>query len=161
STSTATANRCARTTCASRGSCASGWRLFPRGSAGREAARTSAVFVFGPRRAPGVGRRTGHAQHAQHAQRAFLAAALDAAVVAGHEHGFVEAYRAVEAARRIVAGAQLEVHARQPGDTRRLEQPFEHALADAEPAMRRAHREQNQVRALLAELHDREAGERI
>src|SRR6185436_5158664 len=81
-----------------------------------------------------VGHRSGNAQHAQHAQRAFLAAALDAAVVAGHEHGFVEAHRAIEAARRIVARAQLEMHARHAGDARRFEQPLQHALADAEPA---------------------------
>src|SRR5258708_11367299 len=141
-----TARAFSTTTCGVTRSCASGWRSFAE----------SLLAVFHARRAPRRGQRSGYAQHAQHAKRAFLAS-FAAAVVARHEHRLVEAHRAVEAPCGFVARAQLEVDARDAGAARRLEHPFEHALADARAAVRRAHREQHEMRALLAEFHDGEA----
>src|SRR5205085_2236089 len=148
-TSTATARASSTTTCAGRGSCASDWR----------SCRENLLAVFEPRRPPGGGQRPGNAQHAQHAQRPFLAA-FAAAVVTGHEHRLVEAHGAVETARRLVGGAQLEMNAGDAGAARRLEQPLEHALADAGAPVRRTHGEEHEMRALVAELHDGEAVDR-
>src|SRR4030095_2440829 len=58
--------------------------------------------------------------------------------------------RAVEAPRRVVAGAQLQMDARHAGDARRLEQPIEHALADADARARRETREPPRCRARTA-----------
>src|SRR5437868_1983870 len=141
-----TARACSTTTCVGPGSCGWDWR----------SCREAASAVFEPRRAPGRGQRARHAQHPQHAQRAFLAP-FAAAVIARHEYRLVEPHGAVEAPRRFIAGAKFQVDAGDAGAARRLDQPLQYALADSGAAVRRPHREQHEMRTLVAELYDGEA----
>ena len=84
-------------------------------------------------------------------------ARLDAAVVAGQQSASGIAEAAVERARRPLGEARLEVDLPDAGDPRRGFEPGDQSAADAARGHARAHREQQQVRLVVAVLHDAEA----